>query len=186
MPTSRTWTHRPDICLPNHQQQNWDLNTNLPDTSAQIFSLHHTNLTEGSSRAVINYLNLQSLEWQSQIFMVGPFLFTVDKKKERKKPEEIKRDFSLMGISLSPPWHSGIDHWSAINEAYNVKKGNGFCVRLVLCIYVTKTLMSVKFLPLNYIVEIMIGFFFSLRSLFLHSYVNTCQHVEFFSFNKLN
>lgn len=62
-----------------------DLNTNLPDTSAQIFSLHHTNLTEGSSRAVINYLNLQSLEWQSQIFMVGPFLFTVDKKKKKKE-----------------------------------------------------------------------------------------------------
>lgn len=88
-----------------------------------------------------------------------------------------------MGTSLSPPWHSGIDHWSAINEAYNVKKGNGFCVRLVLCIYVTKTLMSVKFPLLNYVVEIMIGFFFSLRSFFLHSYVNTCQHVEFFNFN---
>lgn len=85
MPTSRTWTHRPDICLLNHQQQNWDLNTNLSYTSAQIFPLHHTNLTEGSSRAVINFLNLQSLEWQSQIFMVGQFLFTVDKEQRKLK-----------------------------------------------------------------------------------------------------
>lgn len=72
----------------------------------------------------------------------------------------MKRDFSLAGTLLSPPWHSGVDHWSAISEACDVKTGKQVLCEAVLCIYVTKTLMPLKFPLLNCVAEIMIGFVF--------------------------
>ena len=51
-------------------------------------------------------------------------------------------------------------------------------------IYVTKTLMSVKFPLLNCIVKIMIGFFFT-QKLFLHPYMNTHQNVGLSNFKEL-
>lgn len=76
----------------------------------------------------------------------------------------MKRDFSLAGTLLSPPWHSGVDHWSAISEACDVKRGKQVLCEAVLCIYVTKTLMPLKFPLLNRVAEIMIGFVFARKA----------------------
>lgn len=52
-------------------------------------------------------------------------------------------------------------------------------------IYVTQTLMSVKFPLLNCIVRITIGFFFSTQKLFLPFQMNMHQNVGLFNFKEL-
>lgn len=51
----------------------------------QIFPLHHAHLIKASLKAAINYHNLASLEWQSQILTVCQFLFTVAKEQRKWK-----------------------------------------------------------------------------------------------------
>lgn len=72
----------------------------------------------------------------------------------------MERDFSWAGTLQTPPWHSGVDHQSAISEASDVKKGKQVLCEALWCIYVTITLMPVKFPLLNCVAEIMVGFVF--------------------------
>ena len=59
------------------------------------------------------------------------------------------------------------------------KKETGLCVRLVLLLYVTQTLMSVKFPLLNCIVKTTIGFLFHSEAFTsLYEYTSKCRLIQ--------
>ena len=71
-----------------------------PTSGPKSFPLRRTDLAKASLKAVINYLNLLSSEWQSQILTVHQFLFTVAKEQRKWKEVQQRQVGRILGINL--------------------------------------------------------------------------------------